>query len=166
MIIGLDLSLTSSAYCILNQSGDIAIQGLIKNTLRDVPRLIYIYKELFKVLSEWEPELVVVENYSFGSRGGKAFSIGELGGIIKVGLHEEGYRTLMVPPTSLKLFITGKGNSAKSIMIMKTLKKYDIEFTDDNLCDAFGLAKLGQAFLNGTDIEYEKKALAKISSLF
>jgi len=48
-------------------------------------------------------------------------------------------------PTELKKFITGKGNAKKQIIIQQVYKKYGIEFEDDNLADAFVLAKMAEA---------------------
>jgi len=55
---------------------------------------------------------------------------------------------IIVAPTSLKKFITGKGNSGKDIMILETYKRYGVSFDDNNICDAFSLAKVGEALYN------------------
>ena len=156
-VIGLDLSLCNSAY----HDGEGVYCGIIKSKLRDAHRLLEIRREIFKVLEAMDPQLVVVEDYSYGSRG-NTFSIGELGGVIKLGLFERGFRVLLVPPKSLKKFIAGNGNASKDLMMLKTYKKYDVEFEDNNLCDAFGLVQVGKAYLKGTDINYEKEVLKKV----
>jgi crossover junction endodeoxyribonuclease RuvC len=167
IILALDLSLTSTGYCkLLFDSGskyDYDI-GLIKTNLKGVARLNYVESKIFALLLTYNRLnlLVILEGYSFGSRGRATFSSGELGGIVRLLLFKNNIKTLIAPPTSLKKFITGKGNAPKSDMKMKTLAKYDIEFTDDNECDAFGLAMMGKAYLNGTNIKYEQEALKGI----
>jgi crossover junction endodeoxyribonuclease RuvC len=47
----------------------------------------------------------------------------------------------IVPPTALKKFITGRGNSKKDIMLKEVFKKFGADYNDDNLCDAYCLAK-------------------------
>ena len=48
----------------------------------------------------------------------------------------------VIAPGTLKKFVTGKGNSKKDLMLLKTYKKWGVEFEDDNLCDAYGLARM------------------------
>jgi crossover junction endodeoxyribonuclease RuvC len=166
--LGIDLSLTSTGICVIDDEfNEIAItfSELIKPKCKGVARLVYIRTELEGLLKKVKPELVALEAYSFGSRAGQAFSIGELGGVAKVLLYELQVETILIPPTCLKKFITGKGNAPKDVMLMKTLSKYKREFTDNNLCDAFGLAMMGHAYLYGTGIVYEREALKKISVL-
>lgn len=166
MILGLDLSLLKTGYCLMNGSNDVIISSdVIETKLRGVERLIYIREAIQEITLNWgNPDLVVLEGYSMGSKG-HAFSIGELGGLIKTFLYEEGYEILIVPPKSLKKFVTGNGNSGKDLMLLKTYKKYGKEFEDDNICDAYGLCMVGKAYLQGTDIEYEKEVLKKVEIL-
>ncbi len=165
IILGVDLSLTSTGVCELIPDRVDPCSYLIKPRVKGCERLTYIEKRISSVINAYHPRLVILEGYSFGSRTGQAFSIGELGGIIKVLLFNSKFKTILVPPTCLKKFVTGKGNSGKEVMLMKTLSKYNREFTDNNLCDAFGLAMMGKAYLNGTDIQYEKEALKKVEIL-
>lgn len=162
-ILGIDASLTATGICLLNETK--YVTELITTKLKGMERLIFIRDKIRDIIGATKPELVVLEGYSMGSRKGQAFSIGELGGVVKVMLHEISIRTLIVAPTTLKLFVMGKGNAKKNLMIMKTFKKYGEEFESDDLCDAYCLAKLGDAYLNGTSISYENKALKKVSNL-
>ena len=57
--------------------------------------------------------LAVVEGYSMGSRGGMVFSIGELGGIIKLLCYNKDFKTIIIPPKTLKKFVAGNGNAGK-----------------------------------------------------
>lgn len=161
-IVGIDLSLTSTGTCTLIE--DKHTTSLIKTKKKGCSRLIHIRNEIVNILDDIDPDLVVVEGYSYGSKG-HAFSIGELGGLIKEMLFSCLFNTVIVPPTCLKKFVTAKGNSGKEIMLVKTLVKYGIEFGDDNLCDAFGLAKMGKAYLKGTKIKYEQEALKGVEIL-
>lgn len=167
-ILGLDLSLTSTGWCVL-EGGKIRTKGLIKPKIKGAERLRYIKDYVDNMLMQMhtrqELRLVALEGYSFGSKNTHAHSTGELGGIIKLTLLLNKIETIIVPPTCLKKFITGKGNAPKDIMMMKTFAKYGIEFTNNNECDAYCLAKLGQAYLEGTDIKYEQEALKKIEVL-
>jgi Holliday junction resolvasome RuvABC endonuclease subunit len=173
-ILGLDLSLTSTGWCVLEvldifNKAAIIDKGTIKPKVKKTERLSYIKDNVDNLLMQMQTkqalDLVVLEGYSMGSRTGQAFSIGELGGIIRLTLLLNKIKTLIISPTSLKKFVTGKGNAPKDIMMMKALAKYGIEFTDNNICDAYCLAKMGQAYLNGTDIKYEQEAIKKVEVL-
>ena len=48
----------------------------------------------------------------------------------------------IIAPGTLKKFVTGKGTAKKELMLLKTYKKWKVEFEDNNLCDAYGLARL------------------------
>jgi crossover junction endodeoxyribonuclease RuvC len=65
--------------------------------------------------------------------------------VIKNGLT----RFVTVAPSSLKKFIAGKGNVKKDVLLMETYRRWGEVFTDDNLCDANGLAKIAYAVATG-----------------
>ena len=61
-------------------------------------------------------EKVILEDYSYGSTG-RVFHIAENVGILKLKLKLNGFRYETVPPTVIKKFATGKGNSNKDAML-------------------------------------------------
>ena len=62
----------------------------------------------------------------------------------------------IVQPKTLKKWITGFGKGDKNMMLLKAFRKYNIEFSDDHTCDAYGLAMVGKALY---DIEQGKTTL-------
>ena len=86
--------------------------------------------------------------------------LGELGGMVKLTLLDFGIYPLIVPPTNLKKYVTGKGNGiSKSQMLLQVYKKWDAEFTDDNAADSYALARL----VSGShELAYEKEVYAKL----
>ena len=104
-LLGLDLSLTSTGYsCGL-------VNGVIASKERGVVRLKEIAEAIKKLILELNIEVVILEGYSFASRSGQAFSIGELGGVVRLTLHELGVPYIEVPPTCRAKFATGRGNA-------------------------------------------------------
>jgi hypothetical protein len=106
---------------------------------------------------------VAMEGYAPGAKFGRE-TAGELGCIVKMalltGLDDPiGYPTI-VPPTSLKKFVLGKGVGGKNEMLLGVYKKWGAEFSDDNLADAYGLARLAHA-LDGGPLQhkYEQEVL-------
>jgi crossover junction endodeoxyribonuclease RuvC len=92
--------------------------------------------------------LVCVEGYAPNAmRMGASIAQIELGAILRASLnaHEmssEG-RVEFVPPASLKKFATGKGNADKLTVATALMKRFGVDFSgDDNLWDAYGLARL------------------------
>lgn len=90
-----------------------------------------------------------MEGYSYGSVQGRE-KAGELGGIVKECLFDtaegEPWGTpTIVPPPTLKLFATGNGKASKEEMIEGVAKKWGPRFTDDNLADAYALARYAAA---------------------
>src|ERR1700690_2602661 len=106
-----------------------------------------------------EPDLIAIEGYSYGSKAGREMA-GELGGVLRHMLWHCGFTYIDVPPTTLKQYVTGKGNAQKSMMIKEVYKKWQYEAADDNEADAYSLARLAADYhLGATKIE---KMLAKI----
>ena len=48
-------------------------------------------------------------------------------------------------PSQLKKFVTGKGNSEKSMVIKEVYKRFGIDTNDDNTADAVVLGHIGLA---------------------
>ena len=59
---------------------------------------------------------VFLEGYSFGSRSGLMFNIGELGGLLKHKFYCNLIEFELVPPTAVKKLATSKGNAKKDLM--------------------------------------------------
>lgn len=131
----------------------------------------WLYQEL---LSAPEINLVAMEGYASGAKFGREMA-GELGWAVKRAVITTlGLEPLVVPPTSLKKFVTGKGNAAKNQMLMGVYKQWGREFTDDNVADAYALEQFGKAYLyleNGLDPEkfplhkYQVEAVEAVKKL-
>jgi len=104
-------------------------------------------------------EDVAMEGYAFGSQ--MANMLGELGGMVKLTLLDFGIYPLIVPPTSLKKYVTGKGTGVqKNQMLLYAYKNWDVEFTDDNAADSYALARLVSGDVK---YAYQKEVIEKLS---
>lgn len=90
---------------------------------------------------------VLIEGYSFGSMPGQTRGH-ELGGIVRYHLRKWGHVPIEVPPSTLKKFLTNAGNADKNQVLKEVYKRYHVDFPDDNMADAYGLAKFGQALIS------------------
>jgi Holliday junction resolvasome RuvABC endonuclease subunit len=94
-------------------------------------------------------EKVILEDYSYGSTG-RVFNIAENVGILKLKLKQNGFRYETVPPTVIKKFATGKGNSNKEAMLESWKAEPDnFELVQENgnpatdIVDSYYLCKYG-----------------------
>ena len=79
------------------------------------------------------------------SRYSHAHSIGELGGVVRVALHERQIPFVEIPPTCRAKFATGKGNAGKVQVMEEITRKTGIvwEGNDaDDRCDAWILEQM------------------------
>ena len=108
--------------------------------------------------------LAALEGYSIGSQN-RPFDLGEVGGVIRLCLTLNHVQYLVVAPKALKKFVTGKGDSAdKEAMRRATKKKWSVDIDQNDECDAYGLAKVAQAYdLRDTTNRAELEVLHALS---
>jgi len=97
------------------------------------------------VIKDVQPDKVFIEDYSFGSTG-KVFHIAENAGLIKHLIWKDYYSLEAIPPTVIKKYATGKGNSKKD-------KMYEsfVEDTKDNISERFGMIAHGNPISDYVD---------------
>ena len=64
-------------------------------------------------------------------------------------------RLLIVPPSTLKKFVTGSGVAPKNKMMLGVYKKWGVEFETDDEADAYALARAADMVLrfeNGVEL--------------
>jgi crossover junction endodeoxyribonuclease RuvC len=160
-VLGVDASLNGTAICFPDGQAHVLTLNTNKsNKVKGPERLAHIKIWLdtfdFSTITH-----VCWENYAF-SKTGMVFHIGELGGLIKLYFLNKGIPVLAVPPTSLKKYVTGKGNAKKHEMQSAILADYGFDFKDDNEADAFGLMKFGYMWVksaNSQEISVDNDAL-------
>jgi len=156
-VIGIDPSLTGSAIAVLvNDLGSKLIYPLVYRYGSEAlgtdirsrnKRNHLLIDKLACHLPKYPPTVVCIEGYSMGSKGSALTNISEFGGMLRDCLcttYPENYtRIYEVAPSTLKKFVTGKGNSkGKTGVISAIAKKYGMEFETDDEYDAYGLARI------------------------
>ena len=141
--VGIDLSLTGTGLVILDLNGNVVEQKIIctKNSQNIEERICLISNTIFNLISE-KVEVIYIEGLSFGSKGAAALQLAGLHFYIRINLFSKKMVFEVIPPTTLKKFITGKGNCKKELILLKIFKKFGIEFEDNNLADAYVLARM------------------------
>ena len=143
IVMWIDQSFSGTGVCILNDSKMILSELIVPST-KSVHRLVEIKNKLIKIYNDNKPDFVYMEKYMFTPKRAMAFELGELAGAIKTAFVEVGVTPVVVYTTHLKKYITGSGNAEKSLMLLKIFQKFGIEFNNNNLADAFLIAKIGE----------------------
>lgn len=144
---GIDPSFTGTGLVIIDQLKSIVLQEVISTNSKDETsdRIQEILNRILNKLNEHNNlEKIYIEGLSYGSNG-KAFS--QLSGLyffVLINLQNKFPLTEIksIPPSTLKKFITGKGNSKKDLVLLNVYKKFGIEFNNSDLADSFSLAML------------------------
>ena len=159
-VMGIDASLSNTGIAVV-QDGQLDAYSLEPKKLRGSERLVWFRDRFTETVRRADPEVVVIEGYAFGAKMMRE-AMGELGGVLRVVLHDIGVPYVVMPPTSLKLFVTGKGNGPKDNMSKEIYKRFGVDLTDNNQIDAAGLAIMGLAMKVEMELtEFQKRALAK-----
>jgi len=165
-IAAFDLSLTATGFATYGPlfNGNEKSAGIIDpKKLSGMMRLRFIRDAVLEL--SCLTEIVVLEGYAFGvARQSGLREIGELGGVVRMGLWERGTRYVEIPPASLKLFATGRGNAKKEEVLVSAVRHLDYDGHDHNVADALWLLQM--ALARSGDIEptneHQRRALEKI----
>lgn len=173
-IMGIDQSLTGSGVAIFKDGEEhynLISTSKTKNTkaptIDYTRRLMEMTDEIRKLIKEYKPDIIGMEGMSFGARGSAIFDLGGLSHLLRVMFIEEGVKFFIIPPTVVKKYFTGKGNSDKLAMIEEAMKRgANIPFFttikkqrvfDDNVTDAYAIASFVEDYLQDKCIDYESK---------
>lgn len=170
LVLGIDPSLTSWAAVLLDITTLEYSTFLLQPKSRGVERLSlvqdYAAHVIAAALRRGRLRKVAIEGYSHASKFAQ-HKMGECGAATRIGVADtlglKHYKTsvIEIAPTRLKKYVTGKGNSPKKVMLLNVYKKWDEEFTDDNLGDAYALARAARDVTRkDTDLVYEGEALS------
>ncbi|ORT58219.1 hypothetical protein [Streptomyces sp. CB03238] len=107
-------------------------------------------------------DVVAMEGYAAGAKFGRELA-GELGGAVKLALldvlDKPACYPIIVAPTKLKKYTTGKGTAAKAEMLLAVYKKWGVTYDDDNLADAYSLARAANSWFTRTGTKAELDTL-------
>jgi crossover junction endodeoxyribonuclease RuvC len=159
-VVAFDLSLTSTGWA------DSTGGGLLvpANGCVGVPRLRWIRDRV--LARSHGADVVVIEGYAFG-RIEQAHHLGELGGVVRLALSDAGNVVAEVPPSSLKMFATGKGNAPKDLVLAEAIRKLGYSGHSKDEADAIWLREMALAHYIGLEDRGvtvpQRKALGKIA---
>jgi len=154
LFVGLDPSINATGVVIVDDCANIVEQRTfsINNADKLFEMSLIKYEEeigfIIKILNLGG---VYIEGPTYQSAGRAILQMGAIHFSTRVFLYKKGVNYKVIAPGTLKKFVTGKGNSKKDLMLLKTYKKWGEEFSDNNICDAYGLARMAlEDFKNDT----------------
>lgn len=167
--IGIDPSFSGTGVVILREDLTIEKQLLIsspnlKGIHEDERRMKDILNKLSFISNygrfdekEKNKCIITIEDISFGSRGQGSDQLAGLNYAIRLFLMDRDFDFYTVSPSKLKKFVTGVGNCKKNLMLKEVYKKWHVDYSDDNLCDAYSLARYSQSVFSNPETQQPKK---------
>lgn len=144
--VGIDLSLAGSGIVIINENGELVEQKLVV-TYKDCylspeQRVMDIFDQTKFVVNITRLKFVCIEGLSYMSVSQTLFERCGLLYMILIHLLKHEIDYLLIPPKTLKKFVTTDGNADK-VFIRRVIKcRWGYDFEDDNIADAYGLARM------------------------
>ena len=146
--VGIDASLTGTAVVVLQDDKrvlTITKQELTSTKPKDIIEDRFnqiLFKTVFITGMGDRVGAIYIEGLSFGSSGQSMLELAALHYMIRMQMYNTDTKYNVIPPTQLKKFVTGKGQSKKNLMLLQIYKKWGEEFSDDNIGDAYALARM------------------------
>ncbi len=172
-VVGIDPSLTHTAgFHALGHPTALDLRGFAitsrpKDYAHPIERLRVLRDalaaELARCAAEHAPGHAFVEGYAYGAKCSRE-QLGEWGGLVRMLAYEHGWNIVVVPPASLKLFVTGKGTAPKEQVILSCFKRWGYSAADNNDADAYSLMRLGVDYLGPREV-LSKRTLELIAKL-
>ena len=147
LILGIDPGLAAIGYSLVNLSGNkfsVVEFGTIQTEaqLTDVKRLQLIYQRLNKIIEEFNPEQMAVEELFFNKNVKTAIRVGQARGVILLCGAKAGMKVAEYTPLQVKQAVAGYGRARKKQVqqMVKTLLNLDCIPASDDAADALAVA--------------------------
>ncbi len=155
-IVGIDASLTATAICIWQETGEPDMQVESSEPANGLTARIARFIDLAERVSRSLPAGrcdVFLEGYSFGSPN-RAVPLAEYGALLRERLMES-ETVIEVSPSAVKKFATGKGVGDKGQVQAHVAKRWGVIFPTNDETDAYVLARIGLAYHGLAECENE-----------
>ena len=143
-LIGIDVS-TKTGVVVLSEDPKFFFCTELENKkLKGFDRVLWFKGAIGKLLETYKPDVAIIEDYGYAN----AFTLVplvEIGTSIRMACYERNISIVCVPPTSLKSYVANSGSAKKEMMLLETFRRWGFEAATNNIADAYGLAKVGQA---------------------
>lgn len=169
VIFSADISLTSTGWAI-GRDGNVASSGHISGRGDGMDRMIRQRDAVCREIDAAEPNLIVFEDFSFGSNMAYAREIAGLTYMIRAEIHQDAMCSYVcVSPMALKKYCVGTAGNAKAKVgkehILKgVLQRFGHDVSSHDQADALVLCHIGMALVGDEQptIEPQKQVLAAL----
>jgi len=146
-VLALDLSISSTGVCIVNENLDLIFYTTIKtkSNLSEPNRLFNIYNSVEELIKKYKPEVIVFEDVFVGPNKKTAILLSRLSGLV-IGLTfkmDLSYK--IITTMQMKKFILGdlkksKNRNLKEEMRLKIIEIFNLPVnTNNDITDSIGL---------------------------
>ena len=151
IIMGFDPGLTNTGYAILEKKANnitLIEAGLIKPKKGKAlsERLFTIFSETSKLIDNFSPNLIVIENVFYGKNVQSAIKLGQAKASIMLSAEKCNVNLIDYSPREIKQSIVGNGSASKeqvAFMVKKIFKLNDQAFQSTDVSDAISVAWCG-----------------------
>ena len=151
IIIGFDPGLTNTGYAVLSKNKkeiEILECGLISPKKSKIlsERLYTIFFEANKLLENFQPDHISVENVFFGKNIQSAIKLGQAKSAVMLAAEHNKITSTDFSPREIKQSIVGNGSASKeqiAFMVKKIFKLGDEVFEKNDISDAIAVAWCG-----------------------
>ena len=146
VVLGVDPGTATTGYGVVRKTGDrleVVSQGAIltKSGLPATERLLSIYRELDKILGDYQPDVLVIERLFFAKNETTALAVGRAAGVILLLAAQKGLKVEEYTPLEVKQAVVGYGAAEKrqvQYMVQRILGLTEPPKPDD-VADALAL---------------------------
>lgn len=138
IVLALDPSLTATGWA--HSDGRSGVLTPPPSVGRGVERLAWVRDAVLELAVG--ADVLLLEGYSFASRGRAVVSLGELGGVLRLALHEAGRLVVEAPPAVRCRYATGKGNAPKEAVLAAAIRRLGYTGHSHDEADALWLLAL------------------------
>lgn len=147
IILGVDPGTAITGYGLVSYEGNHLKKigfGVIRTTpdLALANRLSYIYHELSRIINEYKPEAIAIEELFFNKNVRTALAVGQARGVVLLASALAGYEVAEYTPLQVKMAVTGYGRAEKAqiqemVRVLLCLKEIP---KPDDAADALAIA--------------------------
>ena len=118
LILGIDPGTAITGYGLVSYEGN-HLKKVTFGVIRTGPelslasRLQHIYGQLSKIIQEYQPDAIAIEELFFNKNVRTALAVGQARGVILLAAANSGYEVAEYTPLQVKLAVTGYGRAEK-----------------------------------------------------
>ena len=146
-VLAFDQSIRHTGWAAFNING--IGTGVFEPKGSQINAILEQYNFARKMLTELHPDWFAMENYAFSMHSANTTKLAEIGGVVRLAAVQLGYRPgenmLIIPPSSAKKFVCGKGNADKNLVMKAAYKRWNFDSDDNNVCDSYVIGRLAMS---------------------